>query len=108
MNSAAPLITLALKLPASPRSAVITISSGRCPGCSCSSTCRAVSVRVARLLKTRSISCAYGRLRRMRSCARRSFDDETIFMAFVICCVDFTARTRRRMSISDGIVLCSC
>ena len=24
-------------------------------------------------------------------------------MAFVICCVDFTARTRRRMSISDGI-----
>ena len=40
----------------------------------------------------------------MRSCARRSFDDETIFMAFVICCVDFTARTRRRMSISDGMV----
>ncbi len=39
----------------------------------------------------------------MRSWARRSFDDETIFMAFVICCVDLTARTRRRMSISDGI-----
>ena len=62
------------------------------------------SVRAARLLKTRSICCAYGRLRRIRSCARRSFDDETIFMAFVICCVDFTARTRRRMSISDGMV----
>ena len=39
----------------------------------------------------------------MRSCARRSFDAETIFMAFVICCVDLTARTRRRMSISDGM-----
>jgi len=23
-------------------------------------------------------------------------------MAFVICCVDFTARMRRRMSMSDG------
>ena len=40
----------------------------------------------------------------MRSCARRSFDDATIFMAFVICCVDLVARTRRRMSISDGIL----
>ncbi len=59
---------------------------------------------MARLLNTRSISCAYGRFCRMRSCARRSFDDETIFMAFVICCVDFVARTRRRMSISDGMV----
>ena len=39
----------------------------------------------------------------MRSCARRSFDDETIFMAFVICCVDFVDRMRRRMSISDGM-----
>ena len=62
-----------------------------------------LSVRDARLLKTRSISCAKGRLRRIRSWARRSFDDETIFMAFVICCVDLTARTRRRMSISDGM-----
>src|SRR6266511_404862 len=39
----------------------------------------------------------------MRSCARRSLDEETIFMAFVICCVDLTARIRRRMSISDGM-----
>ena len=29
------------------------------------------------------------------SCARRSFDAATIFMALVICCVFFTARTRR-------------
>src|ERR1700752_5140566 len=41
----------------------------------------------------------------MRSCARRSFDAATIFMAFVICCVFLTARTRRRRSISDGIFL---
>src|ERR1043166_2116732 len=39
----------------------------------------------------------------IRSCARRSFDAATIFIAFVICCVFFTARTRRRRSISDGI-----
>src|SRR5262245_40635320 len=39
----------------------------------------------------------------MRSCERRSFDAATIFIAFVICCVDFTARIRRRISISDGI-----
>ena len=39
----------------------------------------------------------------IRSCARRSFDAATIFMALVICCVFFTARTRRRRSISDGM-----
>src|SRR5262245_60061684 len=104
MSSAALLMTLELKLPGRPRSAVMTISSGRWPNCSCNKTCRAASVRVARLLNTRSISCAYGRLRKIRSCARRSLDDETIFMAFVICCVDLTARTRRRMSMSDGMV----
>ena len=40
----------------------------------------------------------------MRSCARRSRDAATIFMAFVICCVDLTARIRRRMSSNDGMV----
>src|SRR5882672_12681247 len=40
----------------------------------------------------------------MRSCARRSFEAATIFIALVICCVDLTARTRRRISRSDGIV----
>src|SRR6187397_2664661 len=39
-----------------------------------------------------------------RACARRSRDAATIFIAFVICCVDLTARTRRRMSISDGML----
>jgi len=37
------------------------------------------------------------------SCARRSFDAATIFIAFVICCVFLTARIRRRRSIKDGI-----
>ena len=40
----------------------------------------------------------------IRSCARRSFDAATIFIALVICCVFLTARIRRRRSISDGIV----
>src|SRR5437764_4525208 len=40
-----------------------------------------------------------------RSCARRSFAAETIFMAFVICCVFFTERMRRRMSIRLGMAL---
>ena len=44
----------------------------------------------------------------MRSCARRSRDAATIFIALVICCVDLTARIRRRMSISDGIVTLAC
>ena len=39
----------------------------------------------------------------IRSCARRSFDAATIFIALVICCVFLTARIRRRRSISDGI-----
>ncbi len=39
----------------------------------------------------------------IRSCARRSFDAATIFIALVICCVFFTARTRRRRSMSDGM-----
>src|SRR5438270_8772332 len=38
-----------------------------------------------------------------RSCARRSFAAETIFMALVICCVLRTDRIRRRMSIRLGI-----
>src|SRR5579859_7338830 len=38
-----------------------------------------------------------------RSCARRSFAAETIFIALVICCVLRTDRMRRRMSIRLGI-----
>src|SRR5213075_2012915 len=40
----------------------------------------------------------------MRSWARRSFDAATIFIALVICCVFFTARMRRRRSMSDSIL----
>src|SRR5688572_24083615 len=60
------------------------------------------------LASTRRASRAYGRVAMTFSCARRSFDAATIFMAFVICWVDFTARTRRRMSISEGTNDCSC
>src|SRR5262245_64764932 len=54
------------------------------------------------LPSTRRASRANGRAATTRSCARRSFDAATIFMAFVICCVDFTARMRRRMSMREG------
>src|SRR5450759_2800254 len=39
----------------------------------------------------------------VRSCARRSFAAETIFMALVICCVFLTERMRRRISIKLGM-----
>src|SRR5215218_1316373 len=39
----------------------------------------------------------------MRSCARRSLEAATIFIALVICCVDLTARIRRRISRSEGM-----
>src|ERR1035441_4935087 len=41
----------------------------------------------------------------VRSCARRSFAAETIFMALVICCVFLTERMRRRISIKLGMCL---
>ncbi len=47
---------------------------------------------------------AYGRAFIARSCARRSFAAETIFMAFVICRVFFTLRMRRRRSSTFAIV----
>src|ERR1019366_6222679 len=42
----------------------------------------------------------------VRSCARRSFAAETIFMALVICWVFLTERMRRRISIKLGMRLC--
>ena len=39
-----------------------------------------------------------------RSCARRSFAADTIFMALVICCVFLTERIRRRRSIRFGML----
>src|SRR5713101_3385487 len=110
MNAPAPLMAFVLKLPHRPRSAVITKSSAFPPARgarrSSSSGCDAGSTRVARLFNTRSISVANGRACWMRSCARSSLDAATIFIAFVICCVDFTARMRRRISNSDGIYRC--
>src|SRR5580658_9022144 len=43
-----------------------------------------------------------------RSCARRSFAAETIFMALVICSVFLTERMRRRRSMRLGILLGLC
>src|SRR6185437_10738983 len=48
---------------------------------------------------------AYGRDAIVRSCARRSFAAETIFMALVICWVFLTERMRRRISIRLGMRL---
>src|SRR5664279_3317965 len=42
-----------------------------------------------------------------RSCERRSFDAATILTAFVICCVFFTLRIRRRMSMRFAILVCA-
>src|ERR1700692_2773740 len=47
---------------------------------------------------------AYGRAAITRSCDRRSFAAETIFMARVNCWVLRTDRSRRRMSMRDAIV----
>src|SRR4029453_4799115 len=107
MNVPAPLIALVLKLPHRPRSAVITKSSAL-PAArgvlrSSSSGCDDGSTRVARLFSTRSISLANGRACWMRSCARRSRDAATIFIALVICWVDLTARIRRRISSNEGM-----
>src|SRR6185295_6465191 len=70
---------------------------------SSSSGWEAGSTRDARLLRTRSIWVANGRPCMMRSWARRSRDAATIFIALVICCVDLTARMRRRRSNSEGM-----
>src|SRR5687768_3034231 len=108
MNCPDDLMTLVLKLPHRPRSAVITNSSTLPPAFgtfrSSSRGWADGSTRDARLFSTRCICEANGRACCVRSCARRSFDAATIFMALVICCVDFTARMRRRMSNSDGMV----
>src|SRR5713226_2236106 len=100
-------MTFVLKLPHSPLSAVTTITSVLLSGRrsrTVSSGWIDGSTRDATLCSTRCICTAYGRAFMMRSCARRSLDAATIFIAFVICCVFLTARIRRRRSISDGIV----
>ena len=69
-------------------------ASSGCPRCSSS---RAAAATFASTLRS---TPAYGRAAIIRSCARRSFAAETIFMALVICCVFLTQRMRRRISIS--------
>src|SRR6476659_5402392 len=105
-NALTALITLVLKLPQRPRSAVIAITivgPVRPLGRLASSGLIAGSTRAAMLARTWRTTLPNGRVAITRSCARRSFDAATIFIAFVICCVFLTARIRRRRSISDGI-----
>jgi hypothetical protein len=81
------------------------MSSTGAPVCSDirSSGCVSGSTRDTRLLSTRSIRCANGRAATTRSCARFRREAAIIFIALVICCVDLTARIRRRRSIRDGM-----
>ena len=46
---------------------------------------------------------AYGRMATIRCCARLRRAPATIFMAFVIFCVDLTLLIRFRMIFSEGI-----
>src|SRR5262245_2214579 len=95
-----------LKLPQSPLSPVTTMTSVLLSGRGSRTVSNGWiegSTRVATLDRTRCICDAYGRAFMMRSCARRSFDAATIFIALVICCVFLTARIRRRRSIRDGM-----
>src|SRR6185436_19607272 len=106
MNWPAAFMTFELKLPHNPRSAVTTMSSGRPPAPPArKSGCASGSTRAARLLSTACIRWAYGRAATTRSCARLRREAAIIFIALVICCVDFTARMRRRRSMRDGIYL---
>src|SRR5688572_18790353 len=106
MNCPAALITFELKLPLSPRSPVMTMSSGR-PSCSGTrrSGCASCSTRPTRPFSTISMRWANGRAATTRSCARLRREAAIIFIALVICCVDLTARIRRRRSIREGILL---
>src|ERR1700682_5327047 len=100
------LMMLVLKLPHRPLSALTMITSVLLSGPS--GRCSSIGwidapTRNATLASTRCSWTARGRALMIRSCARRSFDAATIFIALVICCVFFTARMRRRRSIRDGI-----
>ena len=92
-----------LKLPQRPLSAVNTNARIVFSSRTASSGCADASVRAARSRSTRSASLAKGRAFTTRSCDLRRRDAAIIFIAFVICCVLFTARMRRRRSMSDGM-----
>src|SRR5688572_28249114 len=105
-NCPGALITSELRRPPGRRSAVTTISGGRPVSAPLrSSGCESGSTPAARLLSTASIRCANGRAATTRSCARFRREAAIIFIALVICCVDLTARMRRRRSIRDGMCL---
>src|SRR5580700_6870154 len=103
----AALMRLVLNAPARPLSAVTNISSacfsGRCASKGLAATRSSPAPAAATLAITFRSAEAYGRAAITRSCARRSLAAETIFMALVICCVFFTERMRRRISIRLGM-----
>src|SRR5690242_18899795 len=106
-NLSAPLIRFELKAPAKPLSAVTSTSSTRrswrCASRGFEATRSSLAAAPATLPRTCRSSAAYGRAAITRSCALRSLAADTIFMAFVICCVFLTLRIRRRMSIRLGM-----
>src|SRR5439155_16738930 len=100
---------LVLNAPARPLSAVIrtnkTRRSSRRASSGFSVARSSPAAAAATLPRTLRSIPPYGREAMVRSCARRSFAAETIFMALVICCVFLTERMRRRISIRLGICL---
>src|SRR5579864_2270867 len=106
-NRCAPLMRLLLNAPARPLSLVRSTSrmlrGGLCATSGFAPASASTAAAAATLASTFASSVAYGRAAITRSCARRSFAAETIFMALVICCVFFTDRMRRRMSIRLGM-----
>src|SRR5436305_88752 len=107
MNRSAPLIKFVLKAPARPLSPVTSTSrifcSGRCASSGFAAAPPWAPAAAATFARTFRSSAPYGRAAITRSCARRSLAAETIFMALVICCVFFTERIRRRISIRLGM-----
>ncbi len=108
MKRWAALMRLPLKAPARPRSEVkrIELNARSRAALSAAASSRSSSfpaAAAATLDRTLCSIAPYGRAAITRSCARRSFAAETIFMALVICCVFLTERIRRRMSIRLGI-----
>src|SRR5205807_9671197 len=92
---------------AKPLSPVISTSrtrvSGRCARSGFSPAVSSDATAAATFPNTFRNRAPYGRDEITRSCARRSFAAETIFMALVICCVFLTERMRRRISIRLGM-----
>ena len=105
MNAWAVRLMFALNAPQRPRSAVMTSNRMRSSERISRSGCDTSSNREVKLPRTLFNCSAYGRALNTRSCARRSFAAETVFIAFVNCCVFFTDRIRRRISNRLGIVM---